>query len=70
MMQKAIPVRRSHRLVCRFWSRDGQAGSYQLVGRISSTDADAWAAITPEEETESLGVVRSQQRRCFPSVDE
>jgi hypothetical protein len=39
-----------------------------LFGKL--TYADAWAAIMPEEETESLGGVRSQRRRCLPSVDE
>ena len=39
-----------------------------LFGKL--TDADAWAAIMPEEETESLGGVRSQWRRCLASVDE
>ena len=27
IIQKAIPVRRSHPLVCRFWSHDGLLGS-------------------------------------------
>jgi hypothetical protein len=39
-----------------------------LIGTF--TDAGVWAAIMPEEETESLGGVRSQRRRCLPSVDE
>jgi hypothetical protein len=39
-----------------------------LFGKL--TDADAWAAIMPEEETESLWGVRSQPRHCLPSVDE
>jgi hypothetical protein len=34
------------------------------------TDADAWAAIMSEEETESLVGARSQRTRCLPSVDE
>ena len=46
--------------------RDGQAGRYRLVGRISSTDADAWAAITPEGETESLGAALQSTETPFP----
>jgi len=46
-----------------------RAADYKMEDRFL-TDADAWAVIRLEEETESLGEVRSQRRRCLPFVDE
>jgi len=78
VMETAIAFAAGMLLTLRTPARELEAESRGVQERLSAencltgtlTDAGVWAAIMPEAETESLGGVRSQRRRCLPSVDE
>jgi hypothetical protein len=62
-------LRHQHRWRSRVLFRNGSAPAASCVAG-AFTDACGLANLTPEEEPESPAEVRSQRKRCLPSVDE
>jgi hypothetical protein len=69
-LSRRTPYGRRHgnRRRSRVLFRSGSAAANCMAGAL--IDACGLATLTPEEETESPGEVRSQRRLCLPSVDE